>query len=115
MSSSTNTRLNTLIGILTLSCAVIGGTFFIAPLKTLPEDVREVQTEVQTMQRTQAVQTEALKSLTEVAKESSSLRRDLDKTSSEMKAHQDIHESKITDIQTRLGRLETISRTQASN
>lgn len=114
MSASNNSKLNTLIGILTLACAVIGGVFFIAPLKTLPGDVKIVQTDVQGMQRTQAVQTEALKSLTEVTKEASALRRDLDKTAIELKANQDLIQTRIDTILNRLDRLET-PRPQVSN
>lgn len=76
--------------------AVIGtGVFFIAPLKTLPADVKDMQHDVKGMQQTQAVQTEALKTLADVASDTKTMRRDVDK-----------HEAALDAVKERLNRLE---------
>lgn len=79
MPPTRNTQLNTALGVLSLLGIIGTVVFFIAPLKTLPSDVRAVQGDVSEMQRTQAVQTQALQTLAEVAKDSKDLRRDVDK------------------------------------
>lgn len=98
MPPSANSKLNvnTAVGLLSI-CTVIGtGVFFLAPLKTLPLDVRDMQHDVQTMKQTQAVQTEALRTLAEVASDTKAMRRDVDR-----------HESALEGVKDRLGKLES--------
>lgn len=97
MATTQNTKLNlnTIIGLLSILTVLGTGIFFLAPLKTLPEDVRHMQSDVQGMKSTQAVQTEALKTLAEVASDTKEMRRDVDK-----------HDSEIQSVKERLNRLE---------
>ena len=89
-------NLNTVIGILSILSVVLTGIFFIAPLKTLPADVKDMQHDVKGMQQTQAVQTEALRTLAEVASDTKAMRRDVDK-----------HEEALQGVKERLSRLES--------
>lgn len=98
MSTTANSKLNlnTVIGLLSILSVIGTGVFFLAPLKTLPDDVRHMQGDVQGMKQTQAVQTEALKTLAEVASDTKAMRRDVDK-----------HESALESVKERLGKLES--------
>jgi hypothetical protein len=98
MSSTANTKLNlnTVIGLLSILSVVGTGVFFIAPLKTLPADVKDMQHDVKGMQQTQAVQTEALKTLADIASDTKAMRRDVDK-----------HEAALEGVKERLNRLES--------
>lgn len=80
-------NLNTIIGIVTLLGMLATGVFFISPLRTLPSDMHEVQNQMEDVARTQAVQTEALKTLAEVAKDGREMRRDIDKVAGDVRAH----------------------------
>jgi hypothetical protein len=94
-SANSKLNLNTIIGLLSILSVIGTCVFFLAPLKTLPGDVRDMQHDVRGMQQTQAVQTEALKTLAEVASDTKTMRRDVDK-----------HESALESVKERLGRLE---------
>jgi hypothetical protein len=94
-SANSKLNLNTVIGLLSILSVLGTGIFFLAPLKTLPEDVRHMQSDVQGMKQTQAVQTEALRTLAEVASDTKTMRRDVDR-----------HESSLENVKERLGRLE---------
>lgn len=61
--------------VLTVASATVTVVFFVAPLKTLPNDVKQVRD-------TQIAQTEILRTLTETANETKQLRRDVDKNTS---------------------------------
>lgn len=89
-------NLNTWIGIGTISGMLLTGAFYIAPLRTLPDQQERIQGDVQDMKRTQAVQTEALKTLAEVAADSKETRREVDR-----------HSEQIKEAQRRLDRLES--------
>lgn len=98
MSTTANSKLNlnTVIGLLSILSVIGTAVFFLAPLKTLPGDVRDMQQDVRDMQQTQAVQTEALKTLADVASDTKTMRRDVDK-----------HEAAIDAVKERLNRLES--------
>jgi hypothetical protein len=97
MSTTANSKLNlnTVIGLLSILSVIGTGVFFIAPLKTLPADVKDMQHDVKGMQQTQAVQTEALKTLADIASDTKAMRRDVDK-----------HEAALDAVKERLNRLE---------
>lgn len=86
---------------------MIGGVatlvFFLAPLKTLPTDMRAVQADVNGIQRTQAAQAESLKALVEVAQDQKTLRRDTDKIDSRIERH----DMELEAARRRLDRIET--------
>ena len=69
-------------------CGGVGGVvtaaFYFAPLETLPGDVRNLGDKLGKVEQTQAVQTEAIKTLAEVTKENRELRRDTDKNTAEI-------------------------------
>lgn len=85
---------------------VVACVFFVAPLKTLPDDMKSMQSDVKRMEQTQAVQTELLKKLSEVANETALIRRDLDKATADCGAHQTVTENRVTSLQIRVSRLE---------
>lgn len=87
--------LNTVLLVLSLLGGSITVVKFVAPLHTMPTELRTVQTEVRDMAHVQAVQTEALKTLAEVATDSKQLRRDVDR-----------HEAELEGVQHRLENLE---------
>ena len=68
------------IGGLTLSLLGAGITIvrFVAPLGDLPQDVKAMSADINTIGRIQAVQSEALKTLAEVASDTKTMRRDVD-------------------------------------
>ena len=77
---------------------LITGVFFIAPLRTLPGDV-------DSMKRTQVVQTEALKTLADVAKDSKELRRDFDRHEAASNAKDAEQDRALERVQRQLERL----------
>lgn len=89
-------NLNTAIGVMTILGMVLTGAFFIAPLRTLPAQQEKMQDDVHEMKRTQAVQTEALKTLAEVAADSKQIRSDVIR-----------HDAEIQEARRRLDRLES--------
>lgn len=95
-------NVNTVVGLVTLVGMVITGVFFISPLRTLPGDVHEVQNKMEDFSRTQAVQTEALKTLAEVAKDSREMRRDVDRIDGSVRTHA----VQLGDVTRRLEKLE---------
>jgi hypothetical protein len=88
-------NLNTILGGLTILGMIVTGVFFIAPLRSLPNNQKEMQTDVNEMKRTQAVQTEALKTLAAVAQDTKETRRDVIR-----------HDAEIIETRRRLDRLE---------
>lgn len=64
--------------LITAATAVITVVFYVAPLRTLPKDVRQVRD-------TQISQTEILKTLSQTAGETKQLRRDVDKNAADIK------------------------------
>lgn len=57
---------------------------YLAPLGDLPGEVQTMSDDINTIGRVQAVQTEALKTLAEVASDTKSMRRDVDRHSTEI-------------------------------
>jgi hypothetical protein len=93
-----NINLNTIIGAMTILGMLITGVFFIAPLRTLPGDVDSVK-------RTQIIQTEALKTLADLARESKDLRRDFDKHSATSEAKDAEQDRRLDRISQQLDRI----------
>lgn len=79
-------HLNIVLGLLSLIGIVVTAVFFIAPLKTLPGDLNRMQGEVRDIGLTQAVQTEALKTLADVASDTKNMRRDVDRNTSDIQS-----------------------------
>lgn len=100
-------NLNTLLLGISILGAITTAVFFIAPLKTLPAAQERIQNDVHEMKRTQAVQTEALKTLADVAKESRDLRREFDYHSASSTAGDRARDQELQAIRHRLDRLET--------
>lgn len=67
-----------LVCIMTLLGTGVTFVRYIAPLGTLPQEVRTMGDDINTIGRVQAVQTEALKTLAEVASDTKAMRRDVD-------------------------------------
>jgi hypothetical protein len=102
----TTFNLNSALSVATLTGMLGTGIFFIAPLKTMPGDMKLVRGDVTDVQRTQAVQTEALKTLAEVAKDSRDLRRDYDRTTAESSATLKRHDYELEQVRRKLDKLE---------
>lgn len=68
-------KLQTLLSLLTIAGLIIAGFLFIEPVR----DVAGMKDDIKQVRDTQLVQTEALKTLAEVAKESKDMRRDVDR------------------------------------
>lgn len=99
-------NLNTLLIAISILGAIVTSVLFIAPLKTLPYAQERIQNDVHEMKRTQAVQTEALKTLAEVARESRDLRREFDHYSATTTANDNARQAELQNISRRLERLE---------
>lgn len=99
-------NLNTLLLSISILGAITTAVFFIAPLKTLPDAQERIQNDVHEMRRIQAVQTEALKTLADTAKESRDLRRDFDYYSASNIAADRARDQEMKDIRQRLDRIE---------
>jgi hypothetical protein len=89
-------NLNTIIGGLTVVGMIVTGVFFIAPLRTLPDQQVSIQNDVGEMKRTQAVQTEALKTLADVARDTK-----------ETRERTITHDSELKEVRRRLDKLES--------
>jgi uncharacterized membrane protein len=100
-------NLNTLLLAISILGAITTAVLFIAPLKTLPHAQERIQNDVHEMKRTQAVQTEALKTLAEVARESRDLRREFDHHSASSTAGDRARDQELQAIRHRLDRLES--------
>lgn len=90
-----NWNLNSTIGAMTIASMVLAGVFYIAPLRTLPTHMEDLQKHIQEVQTVQAVQTAALQTLADVAADTKAMRRDVDSNT-----------SRIEDTRRRLDRLE---------
>jgi hypothetical protein len=105
---SSGLNLNSVLLIVSIIGAIVTTIFFFAPLRTLPTDMAGVQKDVQHMQQTQAVQTEALKILAEVAKDTRDTRREFERHAAESSARLRSHDVDLETIRKRLDRLERI-------
>jgi hypothetical protein len=99
-------NLNTALLIVGILGAVVTTVFFFAPLRTLPQDMQGVKSEVKYMQQTQAVQTEALKILADVAKDTRDTRREFDRHSAEANAKHYQLDRELEAVKKRLDRVE---------
>lgn len=99
-------NLNTLLLSISILGAITTAILFIAPLKTLPGAQERIQNDVHEMKRTQAVQTEALKTLAEIARESRDLRREFDHYSASSTAADRARDQELLHLRQRLERLE---------
>lgn len=104
--SDSRFNLNSLLILVSIGGCFFTAAFFIAPLKTMPDDVRNVKTDVSEMQKTQAVQTEALKTLAEVAKDGRELRRDFDRNNVETNAAIRRHDFELEVVKKKLDKLD---------
>lgn len=84
MPPTAQSKLNTLLASVTLGGMLFTGAFFIAPLRSLPADQKEAAGRLQRIEQQVAVQTSALETLAEVAKDSRDLRRDVDRNVSKI-------------------------------
>lgn len=92
-------NLNTVILVISLIGATTTTVFFFAPLKTLPTDVKALKSDVEHVQKMQAVQAETLRILAEVSSDTKETRHEFDKHSSKT-------DSELLIIHKRLDRLE---------
>lgn len=99
-------NINSVLILMSIAGGLISAIFYFAPLRTLPEDMRGVQTDVRSIEQTQAVQTEALKTLADVAKDGRELRRDLDRHSADSNASIRRHDAELENVRDRLKDLE---------
>lgn len=99
-------NINSVLILMSIAGGLVSAIFYFAPLRTLPEDMRGVQGNVAAIQQTQAVQTEALKTLADVAKDGRELRRDLDRHSAESNASLRRHDAELESVRDRLRGLE---------
>lgn len=99
-------NLNTLLIAISIIGAIVTSVLFIAPLKTLPLAQEKIQEDVQSMKRTQAVQTEALKTLADVAKESGNLRREFDQYTAADRERDLSRSRELDQVRQRLDRVE---------
>lgn len=98
--------LTTIISTLTL-LGMLWGTFgLFYPLRNLPEKQERFADDLHVIRQTQAIQTEALKTLAEVAKESTAARRDIDVLTERTSATARRHDAELNQIKHRLNRLE---------
>lgn len=102
-------NLNTVIGITTLIAMLSGVIIFLAPLKSLPEDNKLLQIQMAEVRQTQAVQTQSLQTLAEVAKDSREMRRDIDRIIASTNAKIDSHDRDLDSIKAKLNRLDRVS------
>ncbi|BCU77877.1 hypothetical protein [Luteolibacter sp. LG18] len=100
-------NLNSALALLTITGIAASGLYFLAPLKTLPDDMRGVRNDMNEVQRVQAVQTQALQTLAEVARDNRELRRDFDRTTAEQAATIKRHDLELDAVRHRLERLES--------
>ncbi len=94
-----SSNLNTILLLISIGGAVFTTVLFFAPLKTLPEDMQQMRANMEHVQKMQAVQTESLKILADVAKETKETRSEFDKHSARV-------DSSIESISHRLGMIE---------
>lgn len=100
-------NLNSALAVLTIAGIIVSAVYFLAPLKTLPDDMRGVRTDMNEVQRTQAVQTQALQILAEVAKDGRELRRDYDRSNAEHSATLQRHDKELDNVRSKLDRLDS--------
>jgi hypothetical protein len=97
---------STIVSAITLFCLLLGGAWFIYPLRDYPADRKETALALHTIEKTQAVQTEALKTLAEVVADTKEIRRDLDHTKSAGAAKDYEQDVAIRDVTRRLDRID---------
>lgn len=98
-------NLNSVMLVISISGCFITAVFYIAPLKSLPDDMKATRGDISEMQRTQAVQTEAIKTLAEVARDGRDLRRDFDRTSADHSSTLKRHDAELDQIRKDIDRL----------
>lgn len=84
-------NLNTVLAILTMVGMVFGAGRYLMPLAVLPEKVaavdvslKEVRSDVDDLAKVQAVQTDVLRRMAEIAEQSQAMRREVDVTRAEL-------------------------------
>ncbi len=92
-------NLNTLVGVGSIGSVVGSLAFFLAPLKTIPIDVRTMREDINNVKQSQAIQAEALRTLSDLSQKSTDLRREFDVHRVEMRAALDRHTSDIMTLQ----------------
>jgi hypothetical protein len=98
-----------IVSFITLACLLVGGAWFIFPLRDLPANQRSFDQRMRHFEHTQTVQTEALKTLADIASDTKQMRRDVDQITVESRQNDRSHEAEILRIR---GRLESIERRQ---
>jgi chromosome segregation ATPase len=98
--------LSALVSAISLVIILIGGAWFIFPLRDLPENQKQVSTEIHQIQRTLAVQTEALKTLAEITREARDIRRDLDRLDARQTSDAHRLDSELRHVKARLDTIE---------
>lgn len=104
----TGINLNTLLICVSLIGGFLTAAWFLYPLNTLPSDMKILQGDMKAMQHIQTVQTEAIRTLAEIARDTKEMRRDFDKHSAESNARYHAQERALEDIKRRLERVETL-------
>lgn len=106
-------NVNTIVGLMSLLGGLVTVIFYVAPLKNLPEDQRllrrdfeEVKKNVNDMSTAIAVQTESVKQVTDISKDTRELRRDLDKSVIESAASQERQDMKIEQLKEKINKIE---------
>lgn len=64
--------------------AVVTVVFYLAPLKTIPQDVKDTRSDVIKLRNTQTAQTEVLKQLARTAEDTKQIRRDVDRNTTDL-------------------------------
>jgi hypothetical protein len=104
---TTDLTIGSIVSTISLLLMLVGGAWFIYPLRDLPEKSTQFERHLYELRQTQAIQTEALRTLADVAKESSQARRDIDILLERTTATARRHDSEIEGIKRRLDRLES--------
>lgn len=100
-------NLNSVLILLSIGGCIVTAVFFIAPLRTMPNDVKAMQGAMIDVQRTQAIQTEALKTLADVTKDGRDLRRDFDRESAKTEAAIRRHDFELEAVRKKLDKLDS--------
>lgn len=100
-----NWNLNSTLTVLGIVAPIVAGVFFLAPLNTLPADVKAMQDDVGEVKRTQAVQTEALRTLADVTKENKELRRDFERHAAQSDASNKRQDLELEQVKRSLERI----------
>lgn len=99
-------NLNSIMILIGIVSAMVAAIFFVAPLKTIPAVVERTSEDVRKMEITLAVQSDAIKTLADLAKESRQLRTDFDRHTFEIRANDKAQDMAIDSVIKRLDRIE---------